>query len=1357
MLGYPGEVSAPMTADHHNVCKFINREEPNYISLVNTLRSWITKLSSPGRRPECGPEKHILMYNSELSTQDLSPTLPAQRLSKILGVEENFENSLSRYRQREGTCAWLLQKRLFREWSTESACDLQQPSILWLTGLPGTGKSTLSSFLVNHLIEPGYGPAYGCQYHFFSSSEAKSKSVAYALRSIAFQLALALEPFRVRLLHSHEEKATIFHDTQAQIIWSKIFEGILFKMTIPHPLYFIFDAIDEADIPETLVKLILKSRFVSPVKIFFTSRPTGQLMPLANPFPSSSQPNLRHEMISEDDTSSDIKIYVQEVVRDILMSDEEFQEEIIDMVLTKASGSFLWVTLALETLKNNCHTQTDIKRALNRIPQGMEMLYSRMMETIKNVNNKINYNRAHCILTWAACSARPLKVEEMKVALDEHERFVNFEWTIMGLCGHFLTIRDGRVLLIHETARSFLFDPPRPDGQVNDSNIILDRSESHEFLAKRCLDYLSRETWKPLFSKIHENEALMGDFQAHKVSSILSAHPFLVYATKHWAYHVSHASVESAKLFTAVQNFFDRFALLWIHVVTSIKDIGILTRSAQYLKRYSRKSGRKSSSVARSSLAQDDTQFIELWAQDLSRLVGQYGLALSQKPSAIYKIIPPLCPRESMIYRTYARSPGINLSVAGLPDPTWDDSIARLTVGRERISKVLCTGSYIVCLVAWEGVLTVYYAETCEELRHMKHGEYVNGTVTVSETGSLAATAGVTTIKVWELFSGEQLHSVLQDTDLRTMNISFGNNDQDVILCREDSSVTRYKIATGKLLSKFMAEDPNDLHHSGPRVMALSPDLTKVALAFRGKPILIWDTTIPNTVQKPQVCIRGGDRATKASDGFAMLDTICWHPDGLSLLALYQDTTIVHYDLPDEEQVEKMNTSAREMVINRDGSLLLTFEPSGVIVLWSLPRFERIYQLRYSALVRDMCFSPDSQRFYDARGNVCNVWQPDILMQTGDNITDDSSTSENLSHPAGPITSTKTATVIDITALAPGPESDLFYCGRDDGTVSLCDLKNDGRKIKKVYSHTTNTAVTTLASTPDGKLIASGDESGRVLCKKVLKKYNPDRWAVFPSLEFRLDYSEGPVIQLLFNQDGTLLFVHCPTSERIWDIKSKALLLHKTRTYNCNDRWQRHPTDAGLILKFETERTHILTWKNLSIPHGQYHDQQALSSSISIPEPEAPISSAIGPSVAEETEPSNEIRQVLLSSDNKFIICEILVNGSEYRQVLLEVITAAELRSSGVRPLKRQQIDCSGIHMERFFGIYRDDIIFLDTLHWICSFSIYRNSGAAKRHFPIPKHWISTSALPLLTLLEDGTLLFPNAGEVVIFRGGLRR
>lgn len=38
-LGYPGEISKSMAADHHDVCKFTSQEDPNYISVVNALKT----------------------------------------------------------------------------------------------------------------------------------------------------------------------------------------------------------------------------------------------------------------------------------------------------------------------------------------------------------------------------------------------------------------------------------------------------------------------------------------------------------------------------------------------------------------------------------------------------------------------------------------------------------------------------------------------------------------------------------------------------------------------------------------------------------------------------------------------------------------------------------------------------------------------------------------------------------------------------------------------------------------------------------------------------------------------------------------------------------------------------------------------------------------------------------------------------------------------------------------------------------------------------------------------------------------------------------------------------------------------
>lgn len=49
ILGYPGEISRSMTADHHDVCKFTSRQDPNYISIRNALKSIVTSTREEGK------------------------------------------------------------------------------------------------------------------------------------------------------------------------------------------------------------------------------------------------------------------------------------------------------------------------------------------------------------------------------------------------------------------------------------------------------------------------------------------------------------------------------------------------------------------------------------------------------------------------------------------------------------------------------------------------------------------------------------------------------------------------------------------------------------------------------------------------------------------------------------------------------------------------------------------------------------------------------------------------------------------------------------------------------------------------------------------------------------------------------------------------------------------------------------------------------------------------------------------------------------------------------------------------------------------------------------------------------------
>lgn len=53
MLGYPGEISKPLDADHHEVCKYGSRDDPSYITVRNALMALTSRIKSKGYCRRC--------------------------------------------------------------------------------------------------------------------------------------------------------------------------------------------------------------------------------------------------------------------------------------------------------------------------------------------------------------------------------------------------------------------------------------------------------------------------------------------------------------------------------------------------------------------------------------------------------------------------------------------------------------------------------------------------------------------------------------------------------------------------------------------------------------------------------------------------------------------------------------------------------------------------------------------------------------------------------------------------------------------------------------------------------------------------------------------------------------------------------------------------------------------------------------------------------------------------------------------------------------------------------------------------------------------------------------------------------
>lgn len=185
---------------------------------------------------------------------------------------------------------------------------------------------------------------------------------------------------------------------------------------------------------------------------------------------------------------------------------------------------------------------------------------------------------------------------------------------------------------------------------------------------------------------------------------------------------------------------------------------------------------------------------------------------------------------------------------------------------------------------------------------------------------------------------------------------------------------------------------------------------------------------------------------------------------------------MLHWNFIDEEQKEFSHIGAREMVISRDGNLLLTSDHNGTLSVWALPRFNLVYRLFYDEFVRDLAFSPDGQRIYDCRGSLCNIWEPDVLIRHEGVGLDDASSNHDCSVLSEPIISQDNNSRSQITALVCDREDRYYCCGREDGSVAIHEASR-GNKLRKVYAHSSTVAIIALEWSQSGKYMVSGDDA----------------------------------------------------------------------------------------------------------------------------------------------------------------------------------------------------------------------------------------------------------------------------------------
>ncbi|KAF4880524.1 Vegetative incompatibility protein HET-E-1 [Colletotrichum siamense] len=452
----------------------------------------------------------------------------------------------------DGTCEWFIRHPYFLDWK-----ESLESKLLWVSADPGCGKSVLAKYLVDNILISDL--AQTTCYFFFKENFSDQKTAVAALCALLRQLFIQQpQLLSTSIIAQFRSDGKTLTES-----FSSLFE-MLIKVVAQSSTQIIclIDALDECQegdrqqLITALSKLYNDSTTLEhPLKFILTSRPYLQIQRgfrrLENSWPTI---HLR----GEDDTqvtkiAQEIDVFAKSRIHDIseTLSLEGWETKFLEEQFMKTENrTYLWVKVALDVIENILSfTEDSVKDALRTIPESLDKLYENIL------NRSLDVEKAHKLLHIVISAARPLTLQEISVALavsESHQSYSDiqmepserFKDTLRATCGLFVTVVEGKVYFLHQTAKEFLVNLHN-DQVASEYRTVFDNNtttvaftwkhafslqESHAIFAKICMGYLA-------LRYIHHCET-RGNMEEH----VESHDYFFHYAASYWHEHFREAS-----------------------------------------------------------------------------------------------------------------------------------------------------------------------------------------------------------------------------------------------------------------------------------------------------------------------------------------------------------------------------------------------------------------------------------------------------------------------------------------------------------------------------------------------------------------------------------------------------------------------------------------------------------------------------------------------------------------------------------------------------------------------------------------------------------------------------------------------
>jgi hypothetical protein len=477
-------------------------------------------------------------------------------------------------KQHDFTCLPGTRIDLLREihnWADER----DERHIFWLSGLAGTGKSTVSRTVArDYHTHQRLGASF-----FFSRRDGDVGHAGTFVRSIAVQLAHNVPASRQHISNAVAERSNIVSQSLRDQ-WHHLVLGPLSKLENLLSYVLVVDALDECDNEDDIriiVQLLAEARLLVRVRlrVLVTSRPEVPIRHGFSQVPSTEHQDFVLHNISRSVVDNDISLFLQHYLR-IVAQERSLgvnwpSPETVEELVRSACGLFIWAATAwrfirdgkrfavkrLETiLASHSSTATAPEKQLNGI--YVTVLKNSIDSNYTDEERAEQHAMLRDILGSVVGLLSPLSVDSLSKLL--HVPKMDVDQTLEDLYAILDIPEDPTcpLRIHHPSFRDFLLDQERCG-----ANFWVDEEKVHQKLLESCIRIMAA-LLKQDICGAGAPGMLAADMERSRVEQSLP--PELQYACLYWIQHLQKSGAQPSDN-DQVHQFLQEHLLHWLEAL----------------------------------------------------------------------------------------------------------------------------------------------------------------------------------------------------------------------------------------------------------------------------------------------------------------------------------------------------------------------------------------------------------------------------------------------------------------------------------------------------------------------------------------------------------------------------------------------------------------------------------------------------------------------------------------------------------------------------------------------------------------------------------------------------------------------